>query len=1708
MSSLRDVVRESPITRGTVLPSAVTSLLDSVALPPGPVPTGPGSLSGVGTGTGAGIAGALGAALEGPVNWMLSEQPYGGEGFALRVTGAVAGVGAPVAEVQEARRDELATEPARASMTPIGGPVKVAFVGDLTISGSPTRPAGVVPGIGARALLSTRHMLLPGGLGLTLPSSEIALSTQGARLGAVELIVPTAFPIASGLVLPADLSSIGRDEDVVVPVPRTPPSPDGPHLTGTLRFRLDADAMLSDLVPMAMSVVLELPGGGSPFGNAGPQVPEAIRVRVTASRPPDDPAAMQVAVTAESDGTDGLVCVGESGSEASVAAGVTTVLGPAMAARAGEAEAAALGVLYTAARGFSRHFADFGGMVLRTVTLEASTIDGKIPVTFDVEGAVRATEWTVGDLLTISMERPMRIRWRNVRAVIDVAEGAIEDAIRLDLQGARPDVVDPGCWHVEGLGNLFEVVGSRGGSGSTWFEVDLRFTVDLGPVRVSGTTIRATFAGDNLKPDIGLRGLDAAVDLPGVLRGGGKVSITQSLDAELWAQIVPLRVNGFVAVVIDGPRVVLSSGVDLPAPIMLGPTGLGLYSLAATIGTDSAIPVPEPADPMRSLLGWRPWEPDGLVPRPGDLTLGAAVVVGTVADDGFTANALGVVGVTVPDFALRIGLDAAFLSDRRDGHTLSTENIRKIRDHVSDPGLFVLGGLSATPSAADVGLEAHVTVPYLLKVDIPAAGHFDAAGWWLRLGSDDGIGGVASRPPGPMKAVVFPELGPLEVASGWAFLMIHGNGIDNLAGSEVSLGGFAVAAGIGFHQVFGAKPVVWAEVSASLIAAIGTRPITIWAQGRLAGSVGLGPFRIGLSAIATILLSEGQVDLHLKVCAVVDLFFTELEGCIEIGSDTKPLMQAPPPDPWPLPTVTLADGIGRLLTDPNKPAAGHLIAEDGDAPSAGWVSTPTVWPDTIPLLTFPIAPVVDAGAGVRNEVHVGLSGAGRFQHEWHLTQVLLEKITPVGAEAVPLDAASAWQIPSSLHADAPPALTSDQRQLALLTVQRGLSLVHQAAPADGSIPPNVAHAADACHCDPCAGGAWTFGADARRLPQPRSWRTLERESLVGFPTSWPTFTRGVGFDVISPDDNPVELLAGVAATGLIDDGGIISFADPIEVDATSFDSVLRLWGRTAAVQEEQPPTARHTVLFREPVAEGYLLIDTGLGNADRVTATVTTADGTRPVDIEAADGPHGLWRVIVARAGDSRATAVELSAQSLQPIAILGLWAVSAYMVDNAATAGSDSAALAGLPPETLVDGSARLVLDAESRYRVTVTVAYHDRVDGTTAPAEANSRTMRWFFRTAEKDPRVKAAQTGGPVAAEATEWGDTVAAPWKKNTVIATAKAGFARVDRFDPGFLSRYLTGYTPADHEQFHFTGDPVSATFRAPHIAHLAATMGRGIGLASRCTDQRESDRTFLSSELLETVLNNGVHGSGLSAADLLGAAAAQVGCPALPDGGELTGTLPLIPQTPYELSVGLPLAGRAFKPGDPELDGITFTTSAYRGPVELIEAFNFGSDTVALVSTPTAHGDLAIGAGGDGDPAALAGLVDGTMSDDAELEQALAGIGLPPLRPVAQPRSTVLWAQTAGQWSVVGLLLESPEPLNRPGRMGIHNAAINAEVFPIQRSSLSGTRALWLRRHPTIFAGPAALTLAAHDKGVPFQRQARVEPQPRFLQGPIKAVQA
>ena len=64
--------------------------------------------------------------------------------------------------------------------------------------------------------------------------------------------------------------------------------------------------------------------------------------------------------------------------------------------------------------------------------------------------------------------------------------------IGLDFDRAAMEIENPGAWNVGGLESLFDVLGSRSGRGSSWIEVDLGFKLNLGPIKVSGATIRAT----------------------------------------------------------------------------------------------------------------------------------------------------------------------------------------------------------------------------------------------------------------------------------------------------------------------------------------------------------------------------------------------------------------------------------------------------------------------------------------------------------------------------------------------------------------------------------------------------------------------------------------------------------------------------------------------------------------------------------------------------------------------------------------------------------------------------------------------------------------------------------------------------------------------------------------------------------------------------------------------------------------------------------------------------------------------------------------------------------------------------------------------------------------------------------------------------------------------------------------------------------------
>jgi hypothetical protein len=101
-------------------------------------------------------------------------------------------------------------------------------------------------------------------------------------------------------------------------------------------------------------------------------------------------------------------------------------------------------------------------------------------------------------------------------------------------------------------------------------------------------------------------------------------------------------------------------------------------------------------------------------------------------------------------------------------------------------------------------------------------------------------------------------------------------------------------------------------------------------------------------------------------------------------------------------------------------------------------------------------------------------------------------------------------------------------------------------------------------------------------------------------------------------------------------------------------------------------------------------------------------------------------------------------------------------------------------------------------------------------------------------------------------------------------------------------------------------------------------------------------------------------------------------------------------------------------------------------------------------------------------PGLGASVIEGS---DADFEAALDAIGLDGWPPVKNPRVSLLWLRRddAGgpHWVCAGLLAESPEPIDRPGR--VHLSALRltmppppAGTFDIRRSDRTRSRLLWL----------------------------------------------
>ena len=906
------------------------------------------------------------------------------------------------------------------------------------------------------------------------PASDPAW--RGIAIRKARLFVPKSLPFLGGQAVDVHLE-LGQPAGIEGRIAMTIPStPRRPAISAIIECIDPAARSMGELLPTLIELSMELPIDGFeaaavlPFRFASGR-PLTARGRF-ARRPGSDPTEMTVSFSLESQGAEGIlkadVTGGNVGARVLIAA---ACLGTALIAekrlqnsQATDPLAAALDVLLTAVGGAATFLStEEGGVVVHRVELES---EGKgIPaggkVRFAVDYSVAASVKRFGGAFHagITLGRPMRIRVRDVILEIDPNKSGVE-MVSLGFSKAVLELEDPGDWFVETPGSLLEIVGVRNGRGSLCLDIDLRCKLDLGPIKVSGGTIRVTI-DDNGNANGELRGLDVGLSIPGVIEATGKLELTNpnGFSTHLAAGIVPLNVRGSADLEISGSLFKLAIGVDLPGPLPLANSGLGLFGVGGGFAINARPKTPAPGqDPVEYQLQWT-FEGNQFEELRGALMFGLKAVVGTLPDLGFVFSARAAIIIGVPDFSIRAGLDGRVVSQR-----IAIDQDPQADVGASYRGLLVIH--SGSDAAVTMALRGRYKIPLLLDIDIPVAALFPVPhpdDFFIHIGSDGVLDAVPPRPPGPVQARILPDF--LDIGA-WAYLMIHGNRLSNWHGSGRDAEGFVLAVGMGIHETLGAVPIAWAEIIAEVHLLFATNPVQLLGSGRLGGSLHLGPFSLGVDSSLDFMLIEGQAPYaRLRVCGKIDLFLTSIEGCvaIEIGP-SQPKLEVPPP-PHPLQETLLVDDRYVLLA---------VMADTAAA-------APVVWPDAIPLLEFAVAPIDAVGAGAfahslgREGRTKSQSGTHDLAYSFTLTGLQLVDVTDGVETILPGPFASAWQTPkSTLVAES----STGAIELALLTLKGELWVDRLLDGGAGLANDPLGQTAGVCTRQVAALPGWALGASA------------------------------------------------------------------------------------------------------------------------------------------------------------------------------------------------------------------------------------------------------------------------------------------------------------------------------------------------------------------------------------------------------------------------------------------------------------------------------------------------------------------------------------------------------------------------------------------------------------------------------------------------------
>ena len=668
--------------------------------------------------------------------------------------------------------------------------------------------------------------------------------------------------------------------------------------------------------------------------------------------------------------------------------------------------------------------------------------------------------------------------------VFDPSEGYTIDIPRGALTGTPP------------LDNILEVLGGRvSRSNPTYIEVEVGLGADTGVLTVDTARVRVRL-DEPSSPE--LTGLGATIDIPGVLRGSGELSITDDangfrisgrLDVSL---SMGIRGAATVTVRKQGGDTGVLVGLELsfPTAMPLASTGLGIYGFLGGLAVnhdrveDTTAKVPA-LKWFRDQMGRSDgiFHADGWRLEPGNHAFAAGVLLGTM-EGGFILHLKGLVMIEVPGPRILFVMKASLIRPLPALETQQEAALLAVLD-VDFPNHSLTIGI-----VAEFEQEKFITIRAAITASFP----HPIENWYVDIGDFEH----------PVTVKV------LDLVTGTGYFMIHGDGIpDHPEFGSLVTGGLTIA--VGFHvgiKIGGGSLYLKAEMGWAALVTFDPFGLAgvIYARGELR----LFVISIGASAKLTAMIGKrldgnGNLEsftwVHGEVCGHVDLWLFEVSGCVSLeigdgpagGPDAPELiseLQFVSQPEVPIEGMATSDGVDAVV------ATAHPVDQGATEP------TMVVPIDALPVIALTAPPKVtqstdfdgiDEPSGPGGATYDGVIERGEMTVSYELKSVRLSGNLDLTGTAVP----SVWWLPTGYDR------SSQGPSLALFSTKP--TPVTEAIPYGNVLVDDIEHRWGSL----CAGVetpapyVWTF-AGAAAGERPGGW------DLVGVPTDG----RPLGGDMI------------------------------------------------------------------------------------------------------------------------------------------------------------------------------------------------------------------------------------------------------------------------------------------------------------------------------------------------------------------------------------------------------------------------------------------------------------------------------------------------------------------------------------------------------------------------------------------------------------------